>query len=74
MEYLITEDQLYQIEHFSRMFEVAADDIKELCSAERSDIVYGFELGKSYRHLRDCFMEMINLKDEIIKRKNEEKV
>lgn len=68
-EYLITQEQLEQIEHYKRMFELNADLVKELCSSEKHDIVYGFELGKIHSHLRDCFMGMMELESEVASQK-----
>jgi hypothetical protein len=63
--YLITQEQLEQIEHYKRMFELNAELIQELCHNEKDDIVYGFELGKMHSHLRQCFIDMMELEDEI---------
>ena len=63
--YLITQEQLEKIEHYKRMFEVNAEIIQELCHSERDDIVYGFNLGKMHSHLRQCFIEMMELESEI---------
>jgi hypothetical protein len=65
--YYITQEQLELIEHYKRMFELNAETIQELCNSEKDDIVYGFELGKIHSHLRDCFVDMMNLEDEIRK-------
>ena len=65
MEYLITADQLEVIEHHRRMFELEAERIEGLCSSEKDDVVYGFELGKMHSHLRDCFTNMYGLVEEI---------
>lgn len=67
--YIITHDQLETIEHYKRMFEINANLISELCNSEKHDIVYGFELGKMYSHLRECFFNMSKLEDEIRKQK-----
>ena len=56
------------------MFSVNADEIKELCNTERFDIVYGFELGQMYSHLKNCYIEMIELEDEIKKQNESEKL
>lgn len=64
-KYLITQKQLEQIEHYKRMFELNADLVRDLCNSEKDDVVYGFELGKMYSHLRDCFTEMMELESEI---------
>ena len=66
-KYLITQEQIEQIDHFKRMFQFNADLVRDLCESEKDDIVYGFELGKMHSHLRDCFMEMLELTDQIIK-------
>lgn len=63
--YLITQEQIEKIEHYKRMFEVNADLVRELCSEEKDDVVYGFELGKMHSHLRQCFIEMMELESEI---------
>lgn len=64
-KYFITQEQLENIEHYKRMFELNADYIKDLCNGEKDDIVYGFELGRMHSHLRDCFMNMMDLENEI---------
>ena len=64
-KYLITQEQLEQIEHYERMFELNANLVRDLCNSEKDDIVYGFELGKMHSHLRDCFIEMMDLVNEI---------
>lgn len=66
-KYLITQEQIELIEHFKRMFQVDADMVQDLCNSEKDDIVYGFELGKLHSHLRDCFIEMMELESEIRK-------
>jgi hypothetical protein len=63
----ITKEQLESIEHYKRMFELNAEKVEKLCNSERDDIVYGFELGKIYMYLRECFVGMIELEDEIRK-------
>ena len=68
-KYLITQEQLETIQHFKRMFENQAEIIEELCSNEKSDIVYGFALGKLYNYQRDCFAQMIELELSIIEQK-----
>lgn len=64
-KYIITERQFDLIQHHKRMFELNAETISDLCKYEKDDVVYGFELGKMYAHLRDCFMEMMELESEI---------
>lgn len=64
-EYYITQEQLHDIEHFKRMFEYDASIVKDLCSSEKDDIVYGFALGELHSHLRKCFIDMMQLHDEI---------
>ena len=63
--YLITQEQLEQIEHYQRMFELNAELVQELCHSEKDDIVYGFSLGKIHSHLRQCYLEMMELEIDI---------
>jgi hypothetical protein len=64
-KYYITQDQLEDIEHYKRMFEFNASRVGQLCNSEQDDIVYGFELGQMYAHLRDCFIKMMELESSI---------
>lgn len=66
-KYIINEEQLEEIEHYKRMFELNADKINNLCNSEKDDIVYGFELGQMHSHLRDCFIRMMDLEEAIRK-------
>jgi len=66
-KYIVTEEQIKDIEHYKRMFELNAERIQKLCVQERSDIEYGFELGQIHTHLRECFIEMMNLEEEVRK-------
>lgn len=68
-KYFITKEQLNFIEHYKRMFELEADNIKGLCSSEKDDIVYGFVLGETHSHLRQCFIDMMELYNEIKEQK-----
>jgi hypothetical protein len=61
----ITKEQLETIEHYQRMFQLNAETIQDLCSGEKDDVVYGFELGKIHSHLQDCHLEMMNLTSDI---------
>lgn len=69
-KYTITHEQLQQLEYFQQMFRHHADSIKELCSSEKDDVVYGFKLGETYTYLSKHSMEMIELTDEIRKTKD----
>ncbi len=68
-KYTITNEQLQQLEYFQQMFRHHADNIKELCSSEKDDVVYGFKLGETYTYLSKHFIEMMELTDEIRKTK-----
>ena len=74
-KYEITQSQLFQLQHFKRMFEFHAERIEKLCSEEQADIVYGFELGKIHSDLIQHFMNFMELEDEIFEQeiKNESK-
>jgi hypothetical protein len=69
MEYKITEEQVESIYDLKRGFEYNASLIKNLCASEKDDVVYGFELGEIHSNLRDCFVRMMELEEEI---KNQE--
>lgn len=64
-EYKITGEQLEQISHFTRMFVLNAERVAKLASSEKDEIVYGFTLGEIHTHLRECFMDMTELENEI---------
>ncbi len=64
-EYLITQEQVEEINYFKRMFEVNADLIQDLCNTETDSIKIGFELGKIHSNLRNHFMEIMELEDKI---------
>ena len=64
-KYLIDQEQFDDISHYKRMFELNAEYIQGLCSSEKDDIVYGYELGKMYTHLRQCFVDMMDLECKI---------
>ena len=61
----ITQEQFETLKYFSRMFELHADTIKDLCKTERSDIEYGFALGSTHNDLRRHFTEFLELLSEI---------
>ncbi len=64
-KYYITQIQLFQLQHFKRMFELVSHDIRNLCSEERADVVYGFELGKIHSDLRRHFIDFSEFEDEL---------
>lgn len=66
----ITLEQFESLEYFSRMFELHAETINDLCKTERSDVEYGFALGSIHNDLRRHFMDFNQLIFEI--RGNEE--
>jgi len=61
----ITAEQLETIEHYQRMFRLNSETIQRLCSEEQDEVVYGFELGKVYTHLEECFTAMMELTGDI---------
>ena len=69
-EYLITQEQLYQIGHFREMFNLNAEYIQGLCSCEKDDVVIGFELGKMYGHIKQCYLDMIEFESKIKEQNN----
>jgi hypothetical protein len=70
-KYYITEEQLETLDHYKNMFSVNAERVNQLCKQETPDITIGFELGELHSHLRECFMNMMQLEGEIRKQKEE---
>lgn len=66
-QYVVTHEQLRDLEHFQNMFDNISMEIKELCKAEKSDIEYGFQLGGMYYNLRSQYLSMINVVGDIHK-------
>ncbi len=66
----ITTEQLEEIEHYQRMFRHNSEKIEGLCVEELDDIISGFQLGKIYSHLEECFMGMMKLVEDIRAREN----
>jgi len=64
-KYTITQEQFEHLEHFQQMFRHHSDSIRELCSTEKDDVVYGFQLGQTYTYLTKHFIEMMELMSEI---------
>jgi len=60
----ITKEQFKDLEHLAEMFNHNAEEIRNLCSTEKSDINYGFELGQMYKHLKECYHNMNNIISE----------
>mgnify|MGYP003349439095 CR=1 FL=1 len=66
-EYKITQTQLDDISYFKNMFEYHSGVIKWLCESEKDDVVYGFRLGETYTHMRECYVKMMELESQIRK-------
>lgn len=64
-EYKITLEQFEEINYFKRMFEHHAETIRQLCLSEKDDVVYGFTLGETHSHMRQCFIGMMELESKI---------
>jgi hypothetical protein len=64
-KYYITNRQLRDLNHYQEMFDKVSQEIKELCSNEKSDMEYGFELGKMYHTLCDQHLYMLSLITDI---------
>lgn len=56
-KYYVTQEQLEALSHLTSIFDAQAEYIHNLCSEERDDVVYGFELGKIYSAMREHFIE-----------------
>jgi len=68
----ITQDQFEELQYFSRMFELHAEVIQNLCKMERSDIEYGFTLGSTHNDLRRHFSDFRSLLANILDERNKE--
>jgi hypothetical protein len=66
-EYHITHEQLRDLGHYEWMFDSTSEQVKELCNQERSDIEYGFELGRLHSTLRTQYLNMMSLLNTIRK-------
>lgn len=60
-KYYITQDQLESLILYRRGIEMSAERIANLCSSEKADMVYGFELGKIHSQIRDSFCGILDL-------------
>ena len=69
----ITQDQFEELQYFSRMFELHAEVIQNLCKMERSDIEYGFSLGSTHNDLRRHFSDFQELISQIYDSNRESK-
>lgn len=65
IKYVITKEQYESFVHYKEMFRHNAENLKELCKEDRSDINLGFELGYVNKHLWDCFREMQDLLEDV---------
>lgn len=63
--YVVTHEQLRNLEHFQNMFDRISMEIRELCESEKSDIEYGFELGRIYSNSRSHYLEMMSVVNDI---------
>jgi hypothetical protein len=64
-KYTITQEQFEQLDYIQSMLRQHSDNIRELCSTEKDDVVYGFQLGQTYTYLTKHFIEMMELMSEI---------
>lgn len=64
-KYYVTHTQLRDLRHYERMFEKTADEIKELSVGENNKMQQGFELGKLHSTLRDQYLHLMQLLNEI---------
>jgi len=65
-DYKITQEQFMSLGHYNRMFEHYSDTIQHIISkGHDDDISLGFELGKLHSDIRDSFISMMQLMDDI---------
>lgn len=65
-KYYLKQEQLFNLQYSQREFDSTSDLIKELCSSEKSDIEYGFQLGVLYKSLREHYLRMSDLLEDIV--------
>ena len=65
-DYTLTQDQFLSLGHYNRMFEHYSNMIMEICTKSYDDeISLGFELGKLHADLRDSYLSMTELLNDI---------
>jgi len=64
-KYMITQEQMEQIDFFKHMFDHHAEQIYDLCKKERDDVVYGFRLGEIYTRMKEHYSEMMQMENAI---------
>ena len=61
----ITKEQVRELEHYKEMFNSTSEQIEKLCSEEKSDVEYGFEMGRIYANMRSQYLHMYSLMSTI---------
>ena len=65
-DYTVTQDQFLSLGHYNRMFEHYSDMIMQICTKSYDDeISLGFELGKLHADMRDSYLSMMELLNDI---------
>ena len=65
MDFKITERELGEFENFKDELENISHSLLTLCNSEKSDISYGFELGKIYVQLLHLKVKIYELETQI---------
>lgn len=63
--YKITKEQLDTLERIREVLMYDRDNINKLCTSQRDEIVYGFELGKLYSSISRVHLELIEITSDI---------
>jgi len=64
-KYTITQDQFLSLKHYNRMFELYSGIIEDISSKGHDELSLGFELGKLHGDIRDSFLSMAELLNNI---------
>ena len=64
-DYYIKQKHLDKLKHCLKLISYSGDSLKELCAEERSDIVYGFEIGNVTSMLNNCKIMIMSLEEDI---------
>jgi hypothetical protein len=65
MDFKITEKELEQLEHFKDVVENTANLILSLSNSTKSNVTYGFELGRIYSELLQLSVRIYELETQI---------
>jgi len=57
----LTKEKIEKIDHCISLISHVSEEIQNLCSSEKDDIVIRFELGTLYKALRECNYDLMEV-------------